>query len=240
MKLSQDAKIFAPNGDAIGNLKRFVIDPNTKQITHFVLQRGLLNTEERVVPFEMIDHVDDSGIYLRNVGGQNVDDLPPFEEKDYIVTDERALANLSDNLDYDQVSSYYSNPTLYSAGTMVNPSNLYTYIPGGPPVSVLRGSVFDEERPVIEDTQENIPDGTVALKEGAKVYSSDDKHVGNLEKIFVEGESSRVSHLLISKGFLLKEHKKIPASWIKTADENTVYLAVEEAAVQRVPDYQAD
>jgi hypothetical protein len=40
--------------------------------------------------------------------------------------------------------------------------------------------------PYVVKTERQIPEGTVALEEGAKVIGSDGEHVGKIERIFTD------------------------------------------------------
>jgi hypothetical protein len=92
--------------------------------------------------------------------------------------------------------------------------------------------------PYVTEIRRNIPEGTVPLKEGAKVISSDDEVVGNIERVFAEPSQDRATHLMISKGLLLKERKVIPTSWIMTVMEEEVHLGVSSDLIENLPEYQ--
>jgi hypothetical protein len=49
-----------------------------------------------------------------------------------------------------------------------------------------------------------------------------------------------VTHFVVGKGFLLKEHKLVPAFWVTNVDNGKVYLSVEARVFDRLPDYQPD
>jgi hypothetical protein len=84
----------------------------------------------------------------------------------------------------------------------------------------------------------NIPEDTVPLKEGTEILSSDDKHVGNVERLFVQTDSNKVTHFLISQGVLFQDRKLIPAHWVKSVDEDRVSLAVSSELLERLPSYK--
>ncbi len=112
---------------------------------------------------------------------------------------------------------------------------LYWYPPieGGP-----RGYFPDYSRQsYIAETERNIPEDTVALKEGAKVVSADDKYVGNIECILTDPRTERVTHLLVSKGLLLKEGKLVPTRWVNIVGEDEVHLAVGSRLLDQLPEY---
>ena len=88
------------------------------------------------------------------------------------------------------------------------------------------------------ETTRNIPDTTVALKEGSNVLSSDGDHVGDVERLFLEPDSNKVSHFLVSQGLLFKDRKLVPAHWVSAIEEDQVHLAVPSRLLERLPSYQ--
>ena len=72
------------------------------------------------------------------------------------------------------------------------------------------------------------------------MFSSDEKHIGNVEQVIADSESNTATHFIIGKGFLLKEHKVVPASWVANVDEDKIYLSVKAPLFDRLPDYQPD
>jgi hypothetical protein len=152
---------------------------------------------------------------------EDFNDLDRFQEDKYVITNEATLLDKGYVSD-DTVSHYYYYPPAPFGGMGI----------AQPPIPV------SGDQGVVHQMEQHIPDGTVALKEGAKVISSDSKHLGNVEKVFVDTGSARATHLLITKGLLLKERKLIPTDWVDTVDEDEVFLAVDSSFAARLPDYQ--
>ena len=92
--------------------------------------------------------------------------------------------------------------------------------------------------PVRREREENIPQDVVPLKEGAKVISSDQKHVGSVEKVFIDPQSKKATHLLVTKGLLTKEKKLVPVGWVERIEEEEVYLAIDEKTIDRLPEHK--
>ena len=82
--------------------------------------------------------------------------------------------------------------------------------------------------PYITEKQRTIPEELVALKEGAPVISDDDKHVGNIESVLTEDETTNVTSFVVSQGLLSKTRKTIPIQWVRTLDDEKVSLNIEE------------
>lgn len=242
MKLSTNARILTADGKDIGNLNRFVIHPRTKMVSHIVFEHGILDKTEYILPMYLVDHIDESGIHFKPLPVQDVTELPHFIHEDYLITDEHALLNQGFVGD-DMVQSYYYYPTTpFGAEGMVRPSNMYLFSPpeGAPTPSTDLGVPVSGQSPVIRETEENTPKDTVALKEGAKVFSSDSKQLGEVEKVFVDPKSLEATHFLISKGLLFKAHKLVPMDWVADMNEEDVYLAVDQDFMQRLPDYKEE
>lgn len=85
MEFKQNAAIVAANGDAVGHLDRVVVDPETKVITHIVVQKGFLLKEDKVVPIGLIAEATADRISLREDAG-DLHALQPFEEKHYVMS----------------------------------------------------------------------------------------------------------------------------------------------------------
>jgi hypothetical protein len=90
----------------------------------------------------------------------------------------------------------------------------------------------------VGEKQRNIPEDTVPLREGTNVISSDGDHVGDVERLFLEGDSNKVTHFVISQGVLFKDRKLIPTHWVKSVDEDKVQLVVTSQVLERLPSYE--
>jgi len=237
MKLTTDARIITSEGQDIGNLNRFVLDPRSKKVTHIIFGRGLLSQKEYVIPMRLIERVTDEAIFLKPLP-VNIEDLPPFKEEYFVLTNERALINEAYFSAAPTLRMYYHYPP--TAGGILppnKPNRAYdspSYTAGVAPLSVT-GS---DELSGFIDVNDNIPDHTVALKEGAKVFSNDSKHLGNVEKVIVDPTNNKSTHLVITKGLLLKEKKLVPMNWVDNIYDNEVYLCMDQEFVDKVPDYK--
>ena len=40
MELKEGTSVFTPNGDEVGRINRFVLDPATNEVTHIVVQKA--------------------------------------------------------------------------------------------------------------------------------------------------------------------------------------------------------
>ena len=86
MQFKQGASLVTLDGKGAGHIDRVVIDPKTKEITHLVIQRGLLQKEEKVVPIILVTSGRDGQLSVHLEARTEL--LPAFEEEQYILVDE--------------------------------------------------------------------------------------------------------------------------------------------------------
>lgn len=218
IELKEGMSVVTPGGEEVGKINRFILDPATNEVTHIVIQKGWLLPEDKVVPFEMISSDEDRIVLQEEVG--SFDDLPSFEETHFVraTDDDPHNMGLAGDPVYRYTPGYYWYPVPAGLGY----SGL---VPGYNPW------------PAVETTR-NIPDNTIPLKEGTDVISSDGEHVGDVERLFIDPDSNRTTHFLMSQGLLFKDRKLVPADWVTSIEEDKVHLAVPSRLLQRLPDYQ--
>jgi uncharacterized protein YrrD len=216
MKLKRGADVFNSEGEKLGTLHRVVIDPETKAVTHIVVEKGWLFSSNKVISIGEIDPESEDKLVVTGPH-DDADEFPAFEESHYVNLDQ------NDHPDTD-VDSVYWYPPANLAWWRTGAAYMGYYPPI--PAYAMR-------------TDQNIPDGTVALEEGAKVISKDDKHVGGIEQVIVDPEDNRATHFVIHGG-LFAERKLLPVVWISHIEEKQVYLSVSSAVLERLPEYHAE
>ncbi len=216
MELKEGTSVFTQSGEEVGKINRFVLDPATNEVTHIVVQKGWLLPEDKVVPIAMITSATEERVVL-NQGIKDLDQLPPFEETHFVELTAGDVPPPDSSTRRYAPAYYWYPPSGYMGYPAFGPGYY-----GWPPLETTR----------------NIPADTVPLKEGADVISSDGKHVGDVERLFVDTESNKATHFLISEGLLFKDRKLIPAHWIRSVEENKVHLAVPSRLLERLPEYQ--
>jgi sporulation protein YlmC with PRC-barrel domain len=218
-QLKEGTSVFATDGDELGEITRFVIDPDTNEVTHIVIGGGLF-TEDKVVPFDKVRFTDEEGLVLSEEI-QEYDDLPPFEESYYVEASDRFAGR--------GVEDYPPNPT--------GPT-YYWYPPHGYLGYPAYGLATHAWPYAL--TQQNIPEGTVPIQEGTDVIASDGEHVGDVERLLVDDETHQVTHFLVSQGLLFKDRKLVPANWIRTVMDDKVQLNVSSGVLEGLPAYEED
>jgi len=222
MKFKQGANVFTSDDQKVGEIDRVVIDPKTDEVTHVVVEKGFLLPIDKVVPISLIGPATEDRVTLRENAG-DLEALPDFQEKHYVLLDEKELKEASSQ-GYARPLHWYPpvGTTWWHTGGYLGYVGFFGY--PGPPYVV--------------ETERNIPEGTVALKEGAKVISKDGEHVGDVEAVLTDPEEDRATHLVISQGLLLKERKLVPTSWASTVTPDEVHLTVGSRLIEELRKYE--
>ena len=209
IQFQQNAGVFTVNGKRLGQLERVVLDPATKLITHIVVSYGsLMEKDQRVVPIALVAETTENQIALRSEAAE-LDDLPAFETPHYV-------------------------PRTEQPPEPPGPAPVALKPPYGAPmiaVPLPLDPVPDEV--VVTQIDRNIPEGTVAMKEGARVITSDGKEAGEVERIVADSHIGQVTYFLISSG-LIPAKRLIPVKWVTQISEDEVHLAVEEAGLEEL------
>jgi uncharacterized protein YrrD len=210
MEFKPDASVYKPDGQVLGHIDRVVLNPKTKAITGIIVRKGLFFPEDKVLPLSMIQSAEGDRVTLRSSAG-DLESLPPFEEAHYVPLSEEE-----------------SQAAAYAEGLA---SPLYWY----PPMAGWLG--HDYLPPFGMEIEQNIPDNTVAVRQGARVIGSDDHDIGHVDQVFTDEKSNRAAHILVAHGLLNKTHKLIPTTWIREMTEDEVRLNVGSGVVEALQEY---
>jgi uncharacterized protein YrrD len=222
MQFKRGANVFTSDGQKVGEIERVVLDPRTDEVTHVVVEKGFLLPIDKVVPISLVGPATEDRVTLRDNAG-DLEALPDLEERHYVMVGDEAEKEASSR---GQPRPLYWYPPVrtmwWQPGGYLGYSGFFGY-----PVP-----------PYIVETERHIPEGTVALKEGAKVISKDGEHVGDVEAVLTDPEEDRATHLVLSEGLLLKERKLVPTSWVSTVMADEVHLAVESDVIEGLREYE--
>lgn len=229
MQYREGAGVYTADEQHVGNIERFVLDPRARRIIGLVVRKGFLFTEDKVIPVEKVATANEDRVVLQGNAGSS-DDFPPFEEQHYTRPDE---SELSGDYPTGLVDPVYYYPTI---GAMTWPGGMYPT--GGAPISPAPGTVVPSGMAGNTGgrlvTERNIPEDAIALKTGAKVVSRDDEHVGDVDRVYTDPQSNKITHFSISQGFLFKKEKFLPAAWVQSATDEKVQLAVGSKTLNRL------
>jgi len=213
IKLLKNAEVFSSVGEKVGTLDRVVLDPQTKKVSHIVVTNGMLFPTSQVIPISYVD-LDGDRITLTE-NAMELEDLPDFVETSFISANQ---ANSPEDT-ADEIYFYPPhNAVWWGAGN-------YIWYPE--PLYVLK-------------TEKVIPDGMVALEEGATVVDKNGEDLGNIERVLVEESDKLATHIVVSQGFLSKEYKLVPTLWITNVTEEKVYLVIDADMFEHLPEHELE
>jgi uncharacterized protein YrrD len=260
MKFKEGASVYTAEGEQVGEIVRVVIDPRTNEVTHLVVEKGFLFVTDRVVPIALVDKATAERVVLRE-DVEDLESLPRFEQAHYVPVEEledagRAAAGkaaagkaAAGKTAAGKAAAGKTAAGKAAAGktaadeAMKRRGSLYWYPPvgaawWGAPGYLGYGHFGYPVPPYVVETERQIPEHTVPLKEGANVVSRDGEHVGDVEAVFTAPQDKWVTHLLISQGFLFEEEKLVPTTWIDEIAGDEVRLAVSSQLLDSLPEYE--
>lgn len=218
MKFIDETPVLTVDEEKVGQIDRVVIDPSSQVVTHLIVEKGFLFPEDKVVPVSFVVAANEEQVLLKKTKDQL--DLQPFVETEYIPLHE---IDEEDRYDPKFQRPLYAYPA-YPAATSTVWGTPWFFNPNHRTWSV-------------EVTERNIPEDAIALNEGAKVYSYDGEHVGEIESVYTTDEENRVTHFVISRGFFFKDYKLVPAFWVTKTEEEEVRLGVHSDTLRSLPDH---
>lgn len=227
MELKRGAGVYAPDGKKVGTVERIVLDPQSREVTHIVVDKGLFFREDKLVPLSLLGPTTEDRVTLRE-GEYSFEDLPPYRETEFVPAE-------AEKPEIREVPSEQQRQAPQPI-RLVRPYYWYPPLGIGWWTGMRYPGGIDSE--FVRITEINIPEGTVALKAGAQVIGSDDRRIGNVDEVMTDPETERVSHFVISEGLILKEKKLIPAHWVRSLLEDQVFLSVPSGVVEDLPEYQ--
>jgi uncharacterized protein YrrD len=214
MQLYHGATVFTVDGKEAARVDRVVIDPQSNLVTHLVLRKGWLFSADKVVPVDAIAVGADGAIVLQ-LKAELLAELPDFEEKEYLIVAEHELSQDARQFMAGPMPAVYWKPSYPE-----------------PPVASAGNQAY------VAETKVNIPDGTVAIKPGAKVITADEKAIGHVDLVLTSPSPERVTHLLISHGLLSKDHKLVPVRWVDNWQGDEVRLAITAETFESLPSFE--
>lgn len=206
MITSKGTDVFSKDGIKIGTIDRVVVDPQSKEVTHFIVGEGRFFASEYVVSTDDIEFTAEGEIVLQKMEEELEDNLPVFEEAHFVELSEGEQP-------FEEVDALYWYPPV---GGWWNTGNILGY---------------DMPQYVI-NTDRNIPDDKVPLQKRARVVTDAGEQVGRIKRVVVERD--RITHIVIMEGILFREEQIIPSQWIREIQESEVILSVGKETLEGI------
>jgi len=213
MHFKKNTKVLTHDQKKVGNIDRVVIDPATDEVSHLVVEKGFLFTQDKVVPVTDIQSTSEREVILKKTAAP--EEYPEFEQTQYIPN-----AGVED---FNRRQADEARQLLWYHAAVKAP-----YLKSSPYPSQYKPLYYKEKH-------RNVPDDAVALEEGADVTDREGRHLGTLADVYTEPETFKVSHLLVSSGMIKKDTKIIPAAWVKDIVEDAVQLHIKEEVFENLP-----
>jgi len=217
MKARRGAEVFTQDEHKAALLTRVVINPANYEVTHLILDKGDLLASDKVIPIGLVGPVAERIIFLR-IKADELENLNDFPEIHFHPVGNIDWCKCPDEAEAPQALFWYPR-----RGTM-------WWVRGMYPNYVIP--------PFVTKTGTNIPDETIPLEEGWRVFSIDGVHIGNIDELLTDFRESRATHLVISEGVFLQKRKMISTLWIETVKANEVRLSITSDFLNEVPAYE--
>lgn len=202
---------------AAGRLKYVVIDPNDHEVTHLIVERGMLLHRDIVVPVAWVEQTSEHEIVL-NATVADLNALPEYREFDFIEPD----------------PSYHplSGQRVEETRIWVSP---YGFIHE---VSLNNGQPW-----LARHVRLGVQDDEMLLQRGLPVYTRDGRTAGTLDHLVVEPSSQKVTHLVIRRGGLsqvlgARQAHIVPLERVAVVTEYGVRLDLTAEELDQAPLYQ--
>jgi len=204
------ARVICSDGHC-GEVKRTILDPAARTVTHLVVGPGHSKSEERLVPVDLADEVD--GEIRLSCTLAQFRQLEPAEE-----------VRLAEGVDY---GGGYG-----SAGAVQGYGDVGSLGVGGSSSGVgIAGSLGHRQPLIIEHS---VPMGETEVERHEGVHASDGE-IGKVEGFVVDRASHQVTHILLQEGHLWG-HKEvaIPISAVDSVDAG-IRLNMTKKQVEALP-----
>ena len=111
----------------------------------------------------------------------------------------------------------------------------YVRMPDVPDVPAVPGYSAEPVTTFIPVKRQNIPPGELALRRSARVEATDG-YVGEVEKLLINSNDMRFTHLVLLIKHMFEERKIIiPVSQIENVTEDTICLKLDKQSIDQLP-----
>jgi uncharacterized protein YrrD len=197
-------------------LSDVVIDPQTRRVTHLVVQPEGRHDLARLVPVALAQTAgsDDEPLRLGCTSAE-LDALDPVQHAAYLRLGEFPVEDPQFEVGIDETFAlpYYGS-----------------FAPGG--IDAGLGPVtYDSKAPVVWD---RIPKGEVELRRGSAVTASGGEHLGRIDG-FVVDDDQQIAHFVLEHGHLWgKREIAIPIGAVVRIESDGVFLSLSKDEVEAI------
>lgn len=77
--LKEGTDVFSSDGEHVGDVERLLVEPESNQVSHFVISQGLFFKDRKLVPMHWVRSVAEDNVHL-SVTSDFLEQLPSYEE----------------------------------------------------------------------------------------------------------------------------------------------------------------
>lgn len=214
MQLAYGKKIYSNDGQQIGTIKEFVIDPRTRIITHMVIQRGLFFASDQLIPTSIVSGTEDDLVTL----SENAQEIAQRFVQDYRSEEYLELEDENVRQSLGTAGRVWSRP-------------LYVSTVEAPYQSVVPPGIG----PLVPETEPPMPLDEIVLEKGSPVKTKEGKEIGRIKEC-ISDDNDKITHFIIKEGYFFSLPKRVPIDWVHKIQENEVILAVPAEAIEKLPE----
>ncbi|MHB0858768.1 MAG: BON domain-containing protein [Anaerolineae bacterium] len=197
-----------------GRLFRLVVNPQTREITDIVVEKGFVLTRDTVVPVDLVESADKDEVRL-SISGDQLQELAEYTEVNY----ETLLADFPQTPE--ERAEAEQRPAPEGAGRPTPGGAFYAT-----PVAARVGY----------HVPEGVERGKVVISHGTTVMGAGDE-IGTVDHVLVDPESDAIAYLVVDQG-PLGDTLVVPAEMIAGVSSDAVCLDAGGDALSRLPRYQ--
>ena len=198
------------NGKTVGTVSRLVLHPETREVAALVVQQGVLDRREVVIPLNKVAAFGDE---VRLV-------LSASELAGVDLYDSQALRPMPDHW---PMPAGFDLRSFFLVGDAWSASVL-PFVLTSPSVSGVPAYIPDA------DAAEAVREPAIAR--GAPVYDNAGEHLGDVEGVDLDPASRRITRVRVRKGRLFPAETAIPADVIASVGDDRITLRVRADVVK--------
>jgi uncharacterized protein YrrD len=210
--LQLGAQVKSATNDNLGKVKLVVADPKSNEVTHLIIEKGVLGTRQVVADRSLVRQVSDDGktVWL-TLSQAELDQLPDFiEHKIPYITPPGSLINPTPGMGFGATAQ-----TGYTE-----------------PVTAASSQGLAERM--------NVPSDSVLVKQGAEVEALDGK-LGKVKRVNLEPASGQITGFVVEHGVFSHQEYNVSMEQVESVTESCVRLKVSKAMLTNPgsnPQYQ--
>ncbi len=210
MHIALGQTVLSSDGQKLGTIDRVVLNPVDNHVEQFIVHRGILLDDDKIVDRGSIDRVDGDRVHL-NIDAASAGQLPRFEIS-------FSAAEMASGFP-EVIPGPYQSMILFST-----PPTGQSYLDHG---SLFR---LDPLEGTDEHPESSYREGGVLIGKGAEVFGSDDLKVGHVHEVEY-GEDGELVAVVVQVGLVRHHNITIEAAAIARIGDEEIILNIASTEV---------